>query len=127
MEQKKTAKFGSRWGFILAAVGSAVGMANVWGFPAKMGTNGGGAFLVAYLIFVALFSAVGLSAEYAIGRRSRTGTLGSYQAAWATKGAKLGKAGRVVGSMTERSGNNAKSRAITKAGLRFSPLSDARA
>ena len=58
-------KFASRWGFILAAVGSAVGMANVWGFPAKMGANGGAAFLIAYLIFVALFSAVGLSAEYA--------------------------------------------------------------
>ena len=74
--------FKSRWGFILSAVGSAVGMANVWGFPAKMGACGGGAFLVAYLIFVALFSVVGLSAEYAIGRRSRTGTLGSYRNAW---------------------------------------------
>ena len=97
MEQKKNAKFGSRWGFILAAVGSAVGMANVWGFPAKMGSYGGSAFLVAYLIFVALFSAVGLSAEYAIGRRSRTGTLGSYRAAWATRGEKLGRAGGVLG------------------------------
>lgn len=38
--EKKNMKFGSSWGFILAAVGSAVGMANVWGFPAKMGTNG---------------------------------------------------------------------------------------
>ena len=38
--------FGSRWGFILASVGSAVGMANVWGFPHKMGSNGGGAFLL---------------------------------------------------------------------------------
>ena len=97
MEQKKNAKFGSRWGFILAAVGSAVGMANVWGFPAKMGSYGGSAFWVAYLIFVALFSAVGLSAEYAIGRRSRTGTLGSYRAAWATRGEKLGRAGGVLG------------------------------
>lgn len=97
MEHKKNAKFASRWGFILAAVGSAVGMANVWGFPAKMGAYGGGAFLVAYLIFVALFSAVGLSAEYAIGRRSRTGTLGSYRAAWATRSEKLGRAGGVLG------------------------------
>lgn len=97
MEKKKNAKFSTRWGFILSAVGSAVGMANVWGFPAKMGSNGGGAFLVAYLIFVALFSAVGLSAEYAIGRRSRTGTLGSYQAAWATRSEKLGKPGGIVG------------------------------
>ena len=90
-------KFASRWGFLLAAVGSAVGMANVWGFPAKMGANGGGAFLIAYLIFVALFSAVGLSADYAIGRRSRTGTLGSYKNAWATRGEKLGKAGGLLG------------------------------
>lgn len=90
-------KFGSRWGFILSAVGSAVGMANVWGFPAKMGANGGFAFLVAYLIFVLLFSFVGLSAEYAIGRRSRTGTLGSYRAAWATRGEKMGKAGGALG------------------------------
>lgn len=97
MTHKKTSVFSSRWGFILSAVGSAVGMANVWGFPAKMGANGGGAFLVAYLIFIALFSIVGLSAEYAIGRRSRTGTLGSYQKAWATRGAKMGKAGGLLG------------------------------
>ena len=97
MEQKKNAKFGSRWGFILAAVGSAVGMANVWGFPAKMGSYGGSAFLIAYLIFVALFGVVGLSAEYAIGRRSRTGTLGSYRAAWATRNEKLGRAGGILG------------------------------
>ena len=94
---KKNSKFSSRWGFILAAVGSAVGMANVWGFPAKMGSNGGSAFLVAYLIFVALFSVVGLSAEYAIGRHSRTGTLGSYRAAWATRNQKLGQAGGLLG------------------------------
>ena len=97
MTQKKHSKFSNRWGFVLAAVGSAVGMANVWGFPAKMGANGGGAFLVAYLIFVALFSAVGLSAEYSIGRRSRTGTLGSYREAWATRGEKMGKAGGILG------------------------------
>ena len=94
---KKNSKFSSRWGFILAAVGSAVGMANVWGFPAKMGSNGGSAFLVAYLIFVALFSVVGLSAEYAIGRHSRTGTLGSYRAAWVTRNQKLGQAGGLLG------------------------------
>ena len=97
MSKKANSKFSGRWGFILSAVGSAVGMANVWGFPAKMGANGGGAFLVAYLIFVALFSVVGLSAEYAIGRRSRTGTLGSYKAAWATRGEKMGKAGGLLG------------------------------
>ena len=87
-------KFGSRWGFILASVGSAVGMANVWGFPSKMGANGGGAFLLIYLFFVFLFSFVGLPAEFAIGRRSRTGTLGSYRNAWDTR--KLGNVGGAV-------------------------------
>ena len=97
MTEKKHSGFSGRWGFILAAVGSAVGMANVWGFPAKMGANGGAAFLVAYLIFVALFSTVGLAAEYAIGRRSRTGTLGSYKNAWATRGKAMGTAGGALG------------------------------
>ena len=90
-------KFGSRWGFILASVGSAVGMANVWGFPNKMGSNGGGAFLLIYLVFIFLFSYVGLPAEFAIGRRSRTGTLGSYANAWKTRSEKLEKAGGIVG------------------------------
>ena len=94
---KNTSKFSSRWGFILSAVGSAVGMANVWGFPAKMGANGGFAFLVAYLIFIALFSVVGLSAEFAIGRRAKTGTLGGYRNAWSSRSPKLGNAGGLLG------------------------------
>lgn len=97
MSENKTKKFTSRWGFILSAVGSAVGMANVWGFPAKLGANGGGAFLLAYLFFIALFSVVGLSAEYAIGRRAQTGTLGSYKNAWESRSSKIGKIGGVVG------------------------------
>lgn len=80
------AKFKSKWGFILACVGSAVGMANVWGFPYKLGMNGGFAFLVAYLIFIVIFSYVGLSAEYAVGRRAKTGTLGAYEMAWRSGG-----------------------------------------
>ena len=89
-------KFGSRWGFILASVGSAVGMANVWGFPSKLGGNGGGAFLLIYLFFIFLFSYVGLPAEFAIGRRSKTGTLGSYANAWSTRGQSAGKAGGLL-------------------------------
>ena len=85
MSDKKKHQFTSGWGFVLSAVGSAVGMANVWGFPAKMGSNGGGAFLLAYLFFILLFGTVGLSAEYAVGRRARTGTLGSYEMAWASQ------------------------------------------
>ena len=59
MKKKNVKSFSTRWGFILASVGSAVGMANVWGFPNKMGSNGGGAFLLIYILFVLIFSYVG--------------------------------------------------------------------
>ena len=91
----KDNKFTSTWGFILTTVGSAVGMANVWGFPYKLAANGGGAFLIVYLIFIAIFAYFGLSAEYAAGRYSETGTLGSYEKAWSHR--KLSKVGKAVG------------------------------
>ena len=94
---KHTKHFASRWGFILASVGSAVGMANVWGFPNKLGSNGGGAFLIVYLLFVFIFSHVALPAEFAMGRHAATGTLGAYEKAWATRGKKMGKAGGLLG------------------------------
>ena len=93
---KSTRNFASRWGFILASVGSAVGMANVWGFPNKLGSNGGGAFLLIYLMFVVIFSYVGLPAEFAMGRRAATGTLGAYENAWATRGKMAGKVGGLL-------------------------------
>ena len=91
----KNNKFTSTWGFILTTVGSAVGMANVWGFPYKLAANGGGAFLLVYLFFIAISSHLGLSAEYAVGRYSETGTLGSYEKAWSH--IKLPKVGKAVG------------------------------
>ncbi|MDR3337215.1 MAG: sodium-dependent transporter, partial [Treponema sp.] len=91
----QSAKFRTKWGFILAAVGSAVGMANVWGFPYKVGQNGGGTFLIVYLLFVIIFSNLGLAAEFGIGRRAKTGTLGAYRAAW--KSGNKERIGRYVG------------------------------
>lgn len=91
----KDNKFTSTWGFILTTVGSAVGMANVWGFPYKLAANGGGAFLVVYLFFIAIFAYFGLSAEYAAGRYAETGTLGSYEKAWSHRN--MPKVGRAVG------------------------------
>lgn len=88
-------KFKTRTGFLLTAVGSAVGMANVWGFPYKLTSNGGGTFLIWYILFVLLFSYVALSSEYAIGRLSGTGTVGSYSKAWESKN--LGKVGKTLG------------------------------
>lgn len=72
-------------------------MANVWGFPNKMGSNGGGAFLLIYILFVLIFSYVGLPAEFAMGRRAATGTLGAYENAWTTRGKGAGKTGAVLG------------------------------
>lgn len=72
-------KFNSKWGYILASVGSAVGMANIWGFPYKLGANGGFAFLVPYLIFIALFSYVGLTSEFVVGRKYKYGVLRTYE------------------------------------------------
>ena len=54
----------------------------VWMFPYRVGQYGGGAFLVPYILFIVLFGLVGLSAEFAIGRRARTGTLGAYEYCW---------------------------------------------
>ena len=85
--------FGSSLGFVLACVGSAVGMGNIWMFPYRVGQYGGGAFLVPYILFIVLFGLVGLSAEFAIGRRAKTGTLGAYEYCWNTLGkGKLGYA-----------------------------------
>ena len=97
MKKKDTKNFASRWGFILASVGSAVGMANVWGFPNKLGSNGGGAFLLIYLLFVVIFGTVGLPTEFAVGRRAGTGTLGAYKEAWGTRGKTAGKVGGILG------------------------------
>lgn len=87
--------FGSGVGFVLACVGSAVGMGNIWMFPYRVGQYGGGAFLVPYILFVALFGLVGLSAEFAIGRRAGTGTLGAYEYCWNKR--KKGKLGYILG------------------------------
>ena len=77
-------KFNSKIGFILTAVGSAVGMANVWGFPYKF-QQGGLVFFLAYLVFIVIFSYVGLSSEFAVGRLAGTGTLGAYYKSFKSK------------------------------------------
>lgn len=81
----KNGNFKSTVGFVLACVGSAVGMGNIWMFPYHLGQYGGAAFLIPYLIFIALFGLVGLSAEFALGRMAKTGTLGAYAYCWKNK------------------------------------------
>lgn len=88
-------QFKNSLGFVLACVGSAVGMGNIWLFPYRLGQYGGAAFLIPYFIFIVLFGLVGLSAEFAVGRRAKTGTLGAYEYCWATRG--KGKIGYLLG------------------------------
>lgn len=76
--------FSSSFGFIISCVGSAVGLGNIWMFPYRLGQYGGAAFLIPYFLFVFLFGWVGLSAEFAVGRLARTGTLGAYRCCFAS-------------------------------------------
>ncbi|MGM0525411.1 MAG: sodium-dependent transporter [Pseudomonadota bacterium] len=68
---KKSPAFATRLGFILAAAGSAVGVGNIWGFPTQAASNGGGAFLLVYLIMIALLAYPMLVAEVTIGQLRR--------------------------------------------------------
>ncbi len=67
---RKTDTWGSRFGFIMAAVGSSVGLGNFWRFPYTAGENGGGAFILIYLLCVLLVGLPLLMAEYSMGRKS---------------------------------------------------------
>jgi len=73
-------EWGSNFGFLMAAVGSAVGLGNIWGFPYKMGANGGFAFLVVYLVMVAFVGIAIMLGELALGRKTGMGVIGAYQA-----------------------------------------------
>ncbi len=88
---QKKGSFDSKIGFILASVGSAVGMGNIWMFPYRLSSFGGAAFLIPYFLFVILFGIVGLSGEFGFGRLTGTGPIGSYDYAMKSRGKKGGK------------------------------------
>lgn len=69
----------SNLGFLLAAIGSAVGLGNLWGFPYKMGANGGFAFLIVYLVLAAMVGFVIMVSEIAIGRKTGLGIVGAFR------------------------------------------------
>lgn len=71
-------QFSSKFGFILAAAGSAVGLGNLVGFPVMASKNGGAAFLVMYLLFVAFICYPVMMAEIAMGRRSKRNPVGAF-------------------------------------------------
>lgn len=71
--------FGSRAGFVLAAAGSAIGLGNIWRFPYTAGANGGGAFVLVYLGFVALIGIPVLLAELSLGRATGGNPVGAFK------------------------------------------------
>ena len=89
-------QFRSRLGFIIACIGSAVGMGNIWMFPYRTGTFGGAAFLIPYFIFVVLLGFSGVIGEMAFGRGMKTGPMGAFTQAMELR---FGKKGRVPGKV----------------------------
>ena len=79
MENNK-GQWSSNFGFLMAAIGSAVGLGNIWGFPYKMGANGGGAFLLVYVILVVFVGFAVMLGELTIGRKTGKGAVGAYRA-----------------------------------------------
>lgn len=76
----------SRFTFIMAAVGSAVGLGNFWRFPYEAGTNGGGAFVIVYLVCVAIIAVPIIICELAIGRRAGLSAVASTRKAAVDEG-----------------------------------------
>ncbi len=87
--------FSSKTGFVLACVGSAVGLGNLWLFPWRVGQYGGGAFLVLYLVFVYVLGTTGLMGEYGLGRWAGSGPMSAFDKILRGKGLRFG---RVLGA-----------------------------
>ncbi len=96
--------FTTKWGFILACIGSAVGMGNIWRFPIMVSTYGGMTFLIPYIICVALIGSTGVMEEFALGRWAGAGPVGAFgkctqQRFGSTKPGRLIGALPIIGAM----------------------------
>ena len=79
MAETQRAHWGSRWGFVLAAAGSAVGLGNIWKFPYITGHNGGGLFVLVYLVCIAVVGLPIMMAEIMVGRTSQKAPVGAFR------------------------------------------------
>jgi NSS family neurotransmitter:Na+ symporter len=79
MDLKDRGSFSSKFGVIAAAAGSAVGLGNIWRFPYVAGENGGGAFLLIYLLFIVAIGIPVMLSEFAIGRNAQRNAFGSFK------------------------------------------------
>ena len=91
----KRDSFNNKWGFILACIGSAVGMGNIWMFPTRVSMYGGGSYLIPYFIFVALIGFTGVIGEMSFGRATKSGPVDAFGYACGTKNKR--KLGEVIG------------------------------
>lgn len=98
MSERET--WATRVGFILAAVGSAVGLGNIWRFPFQAATNGGSAFLLVYLVAVVIIGLPAILAEFTIGRRAKLNAIGAFDALGRPKWKFVGALGVVGGFWT---------------------------
>ena len=94
--KSKRGGWGSNFGFLMASIGSAVGLGNIWGFPYKMGKSGGAVFLLFYLVLVVLVGVTVMLGELALGRRSGKSAVSTYRGL-SKKYTWLGYAGIVCG------------------------------
>lgn len=95
---KKQDNFKSQWGFIMAAVGSCVGMANIWRFPMLVSRYGGLTFLIPYFIFAFIICQSGMMEEFSLGRWAGSGPSGAFGKAMAS-GGRSRKAGQWLGGI----------------------------
>ena len=94
---KKRDSFNNKWGFILACIGSAVGMVNIWMFPTRVSMYGGGSYLIPYFIFVALIGFPGVIGEMSFGRATKSGPVDAFGYACETKNKNKRKLGEAIG------------------------------
>lgn len=90
-QKKERDSFNSRIGFVLACIGSAIGMGNIWLFPYRVGQYGGAAFLIPYFLFIAVIGFTGVIGEMSFGRAMRTGPLGAFRKASQMRGGNWGE------------------------------------
>ena len=93
----KRDSFNNKWGFILACIGSAVGMGNIWMFPTRVSMYGGGSYLIPYFIFVALIGFTGVIGEMSFGRATKSGPVDAFGYACETKNKNKRKLGEAIG------------------------------
>lgn len=94
VKEENRDSFNSKFGFIIACIGSAVGMGNIWMFPYRTGQFGGAAFLIPYFLFLIILGYTGLMGEFAFGRMTQSGPIGSFE-----KAMEIGKKNKKIGTI----------------------------